>query len=99
MVSSGGLFIDLGCSIACSTSLSLSLSLSLSQGFMLNFCAVLLELCKPFFANHPSGEKLGLISREYPTSSFCRLDFNNETCFAEGIINSKHALTIYMHVI
>ena len=57
---------------------------------MLNFCAVLLELCKPFFANHPSGEKLALISRDYPTSPLCRLDLNNETCFAGGIINSKN---------
>ena len=56
---------------------------------MINFCAVLLLLCKPFFANHPSGEKLALINGGYPKSPLCRLDLKNETCFAEGIINSK----------
>ena len=63
------------------------------SGFMLNFCAVLLHLCKPFFANHTSGEKLGLINGDYPTSSLCRLDLNNETCFVGGIINSKRDLS------
>ena len=62
---------------------------------MLNFCAVLLELCKPFFADHPSGEKLGLISRDYPTSSLCRLDFYDEPCFAKGIINSKNCAIMH----
>lgn len=60
-------------------------------GYMVNFCAVMLELCKPFFTSDPSGPKLDLISTDYPTSQLCRLDLNGEPCFAQAII-SKHFL-------
>lgn len=57
-----------------------------SDGFMLNFCAVMLELCKPFFCSHPSADKLALISTSYPTSACCRLDLLNEPCLAQGFL-------------
>ena len=55
-------------------------------GFMINFCAVMLELCKPFFSRDPSGQKLGLISAQYATSPTCRLNLHNEPCLAQGVV-------------
>ena len=57
----------------------------LSAGFMLNFSAVLLKLCQPFFANAPNS-KLAKIDPNYCTSPHCRLDFHNEPCLAHGNI-------------
>ena len=57
------------------------------SGFLVNFCAVMLEFCKPFFSNHPSAKKLPLIVPQYPSSPFCRLDLHNEPCLAGGIIS------------
>ena len=65
---------------------SLPLSLSL-PGYMVNLCAVVLELCKPFFTSSSSGPKLGLISLNYPSSPFCRLDLHGEPCLANTLIS------------
>ena len=54
---------------------------------MLNFCAVLLLLCKPFLFSHSSTSKLDLISPAYPSSPVCRLDQLNETCLAQKVIS------------
>ena len=64
------------------------------SGFMLNFCAVMLELCKPFFSNDPSGQKLALINAQYATSPACRLDLHNETCLAQGIVGEYSNLAV-----
>jgi hypothetical protein len=60
-----------------------------SDGYMVNLCAVVLELCKPFFTGSTAGPKLALISPDYPSSPLCRLDFSGEPCFAQGIIGSE----------
>ena len=65
---------------------SLSVSLFLSVGFLVNFCMVLLEFCRPFFSTHSSAPKLPLIVSDYPTSSVCRLDLHNEPCLVNGMI-------------
>ena len=58
-----------------------------SAGFMINFCGVMLELCKPFFCSDPSGQKLGLISAQYATSPACRLSLHSEPCLAQGVVS------------
>ena len=67
-------------------------------GFFLNFCSVLLLLCKPFMSSHDaSGQKLGLIDHAYPTSPLCRLDQINETCLARGVISEWVELRGWSH--
>ncbi len=55
-------------------------------GWMVNLCAVLLELCRPFMSSSSSGPKLLLIQPSYPSSPVCRLQLSGETCLAGGII-------------
>jgi hypothetical protein len=63
-----------------------------SDGYMVNFCAVILELCKPFFTSSPSGPKLSLIYPDYPSSPFSRLDLHGEPCFAQTILSAEERL-------
>ena len=57
----------------------------LSSGYMLNFSAVLVQLCQPFFGTAPNS-KLAKIDPSYCTSLQCRLDLYNEPCLAHGNI-------------
>ncbi|CAH1790115.1 unnamed protein product [Owenia fusiformis] len=54
-----------------------------SDGFMLNLCTVLLELCMPFCHDVT---KLTKIDASYAGSTSCRLNYNLETCLASGQI-------------
>ncbi|KAK6165686.1 hypothetical protein SNE40_022567 [Patella caerulea] len=57
-----------------------------SDGFMLNFCAVMLKFFIPIYGNK---EKIDKIDLRYSTSSSCRLNYHFETCLAAGQIVSE----------
>ncbi|XP_065917594.1 uncharacterized protein [Dysidea avara] len=62
-----------------------------SDGYMLNFSAVLVQLCQPFFGTAPNS-KLAKIDPSYCTSLQCRLDLYNEPCLAHGNISAEESL-------
>ena len=66
-------------------------------GYMLNICAVLIELCLPFCKGDIT--KLDKIDAAYSASSACRLNYDFETCLAGGQIGRfwciNHYVVIY----